>query len=217
MGVGPLKRAVFFDRDGVLNEANVRNGVPHPPATVADLHIAGGAAGVVRAVRDAGFLAIVITNQPDVARGTTTLVAVDAINAEIVERLGVDATYTCPHDDAAACDCRKPKPGLLQRAARDHGIDLAASFMVGDRTKDVACGHAAGCTTIFLDHGYGETKTNPGADHTIKTLAELPAIVAAGAALHREPAQQCHPEPAQSAESKDASKILSAVEGCAGK
>ncbi|HTA39454.1 MAG TPA: HAD-IIIA family hydrolase [Candidatus Acidoferrales bacterium] len=176
-----MKRAVFFDRDGVLNEALVRAGVPHPPASVADLHVAAGAADVVRAVRGAGWLAIVVTNQPDVARGATTLERVDAINAEIVERLGVDAIYTCPHDDADGCDCRKPKPGLLQRAARDHGIDLAASFLIGDRAKDVACGRAAGCTTIFLDHGYAETRDNPGADHTVKTLKEAANVVLSAA------------------------------------
>jgi D-glycero-D-manno-heptose 1,7-bisphosphate phosphatase len=177
MGVVALRRAVFFDRDGVLNEAIVRAGIPHPPATLSDLHVAAGAADVVRAVRDAGWLAIVVTNQPDVARGATTLERVDAINAEIVERLRVDAIYTCPHDDADGCDCRKPKPGLLQRAARDHGIDLAASFMVGDRAKDVACGRAAGCTTIFLDHGYAETRGNPGADRTVKTLAAAALVI----------------------------------------
>ena len=177
MGVGTLRRAVFFDRDGVLNEAVVREGVPHPPASVADLRVAAGAADVVRAVREAGWLAIVITNQPDVARGSTTLERVDAINAEIVERLGVDAIYTCPHDDADGCDCRKPKPGLLLRAARDHGIDLAESFLIGDRAKDIACGRTAGCTTIFLDRGYGETHQDPGANHTVKTLAEAAASV----------------------------------------
>ena len=177
MGVVALRRAVFFDRDGVLNEAVVREGVPHPPASVADLRVAAGAADVVRAVRDAGLLAIVVTNQPDVARGATTLERVDAINAEIVERLGLDAIYTCPHDDADACDCRKPKPGLLLRAARDHGIDLAESFLIGDRAKDVACGRAAGCTTIFLDRGYAETRKDPGADYTVATLTEAAAAV----------------------------------------
>jgi D-glycero-D-manno-heptose 1,7-bisphosphate phosphatase len=172
VGVGTLKRAVFFDRDGVLNEAIVRDGVPHPPASVADLHVAAGAADVVRAVRDAGWLAIVVTNQPDVARGTTTLERVDAINATIVGRLGVDAIYTCPHDDADGCECRKPKPGLLLQAAHDHGIHLAGSFLIGDRAKDVACGRAAGCTTIFLDHGYAETHRDPGADYTVTTLVE---------------------------------------------
>jgi D-glycero-D-manno-heptose 1,7-bisphosphate phosphatase len=177
VGVGALKRAVFFDRDGVLNEAIVRAGVPHPPASVADLHVAAGASEVVRALRDAGWLAIVVTNQPDVARGATTLERVDAINAAIEDRLGVDAIYTCPHDDADGCDCRKPKPGLLLRAARDHGIDLTASFLIGDRAKDIACGRAAGCTTIFLDHNYAETQHDPGADYTVKMLGEVVAVV----------------------------------------
>jgi D-glycero-D-manno-heptose 1,7-bisphosphate phosphatase len=179
MGVVALKAAVFFDRDGVLNEAIVREGIPHPPPSVAELHVAAGAADVVRAVRDAGWLAIVVTNQPDVARGATTLERVDAVNAAIAERLHVDAIYTCPHDDADGCDCRKPKPGLLLRAARDHGIDLARSFLIGDRAKDVACGRAAGCTTIFLDHGYAETHRDPGADHTVTTLAQALNVVLA--------------------------------------
>jgi D-glycero-D-manno-heptose 1,7-bisphosphate phosphatase len=177
MGVVNLRRAVFFDRDGVLNEAIMRQGVPHPPASVSDLRVAAGAADMVRAVREAGWLTIVVTNQPDVARGATTLECVDAINAEIVERLGVDAIYTCPHDDADGCECRKPKPGLLLRAARDLGIDLAESFLIGDRAKDVACGRAAGCTTIFVDHGYAETHRDPGADFTVKTLTEAAAAV----------------------------------------
>jgi D-glycero-D-manno-heptose 1,7-bisphosphate phosphatase len=154
-----------------LNDAIVRDGVPHPPASPDEVHIADGAGDAVRAVRDAGWLAIVVTNQPDVARGTTTLAQVDAINAVVAERLQVDAIYMCPHDDADACDCRKPKPGLLLRAAREHDIDLAASVLVGDRAKDIASGRAAGCTTIFLDHRYAETKTNPAADFTVTTLA----------------------------------------------
>jgi D-glycero-D-manno-heptose 1,7-bisphosphate phosphatase len=186
MGVGALKRAVFFDRDGVLNEAFVRDGVPHPPASFAELRISAGAARAVRAVRDAGFLAIAVTNQPDVARGTATLAAVDAINAAVAKRLGLDAVYTCPHDDADGCECRKPKPGLLLAAARDHDIDLAASFLVGDRTKDITCGRAAGCATIFLDHHYPETKTTPGADYTIKSMADLPLVILSAATVGSE-------------------------------
>jgi D-glycero-D-manno-heptose 1,7-bisphosphate phosphatase len=177
VGVGPLKPAAFFDRDGVLNRAFVRDGVPHPPASVEELHVAGGAAEAVRAVRDAGWLAIVVTNQPDVARGTTTLESVQAINAAIATRLGVDAIYMCPHDSQDGCDCRKPKPGLLLQAARDHGVDLSRSVMVGDRVNDIACGRAAGCATIFLDAGYGETLADPQADYTIANVAEVPAIV----------------------------------------
>jgi D-glycero-D-manno-heptose 1,7-bisphosphate phosphatase len=177
MGVGTLKRAVFFDRDGVLNEAIVRDGVPHPPASVEDVRIAPGAREAVRAVRDAGWLAIVVTNQPDVARGTATLASVEAINLEIAAQLGVDAVYTCPHDDADGCDCRKPKPGLLKRAASEHGVDLAGSYMLGDRAKDIACGKAAGVRTIFLDARYAETTGTTGADETIASIAELPALM----------------------------------------
>jgi D-glycero-D-manno-heptose 1,7-bisphosphate phosphatase len=188
MGVRALKRAVFFDRDGVLNEAIVRDGIPHPPASVDDVRIAAGARDAVRAVRDAGWLAIVVTNQPDIARGATTHARVEAINAAIAAQLDVDAVYTCPHDDADACDCRKPKPGLLVKAAREHGIDLARSYLVGDRAKDIACGRAAGCTTIFLDAGYPETSGDPGADETIASVAEVPGILASAArALEERP------------------------------
>jgi D-glycero-D-manno-heptose 1,7-bisphosphate phosphatase len=188
MGVGALKRAVFFDRDGVLNEAVVRDGVPHPPASVDEVRIAEGAREAVRAVRDAGWLAIVVTNQPDVARGTATLASMEAINLAIAAQLGVDAVYTCPHDDGDACDCRKPKPGLLERAAREHGIDLGQSYMIGDRAKDIACGKSAGCKTIFLDAGYAETSGGTGADETIHSVAEVPSrIFAAASAFEGRP------------------------------
>jgi D-glycero-D-manno-heptose 1,7-bisphosphate phosphatase len=169
---------VFFDRDGVLNEAVVRDGVPHPPASVDDLRIAPGARDAVRAVRDAGWLAIVVTNQPDLARGSATMATVAAINAAIAAFLDVDAVYTCPHDDADGCDCRKPKPGLLMRAASEHDIDLVHSYMVGDRTKDIECGKAAGCRTIFIDAGYAETSADPEADATIASVAGVPPIIA---------------------------------------
>jgi D-glycero-D-manno-heptose 1,7-bisphosphate phosphatase len=177
VGVGALKRAVFFDRDGVLNEAIVRDGVPNPPATLQELRIVPEARAVVSDVREAGWLAIVVSNQPDVARGTTTLECVEAIGAALAQQTGIDATYICPHDDADGCDCRKPKPGLLLRAAHEHDIDLSGSVLVGDRGKDIACGRAAGVTTIFLDRGYAETRVDPGADHTVETLAGVAAVL----------------------------------------
>jgi len=177
VGVSPLKRAIFFDRDGVLNEAVVRDGVPHPPASVEDLHIVRHAREVVRQLHGAGWLTIVVTNQPDVARGTTTMESVDEIDAALQARLGVDAIYVCPHDDADACDCRKPKPGLLLRAANEHGIDLARSVLVGDRGKDIESGRAAGCATIFLNRGYAETRVDPGADRTVHSLDGVAAAI----------------------------------------
>lgn len=172
MGIASLKRAVFFDRDGVLNEAIVRDGVPHPPASCAELRIVDGAAESVDGVRAAGFLAIAVTNQPDVARGIARRGEVEAINRAVASQTHLDAIYTCMHDDADACDCRKPKPGLLQQASREHRIDLQRSFLVGDRVKDVTCGLAAGCTTLFIDRGYPETPAATGADVTVATLRD---------------------------------------------
>lgn len=181
-----MKRAVFFDRDGVLDEAIVADGKPYPPRSLAELRIESGAPAAVAAVREAGFLAIGATNQPDVARGTTTREAVDAINAAVVRATGLDAIYTCVHDDADACECRKPKPGLLLRAAREHEIDLAQSFFIGDRMKDVVCGRAAGVATIFLDRGYPETATARNdavrPDAVVRTLDDaLRVIIPSGA------------------------------------
>jgi D-glycero-D-manno-heptose 1,7-bisphosphate phosphatase len=164
--------SVFFDRDGVLNDAVVVDGVPHPPASIGELRVADGAREAVRLVHGVGFLAIAITNQPDVARGTATRESVDAINAAVAREVGLDAVFTCVHDDADECACRKPKPGLLHAAAAEYGIDLAASFLVGDRVKDVACGRTAGCTTILIDRGYAETPPQSGADIVVSSLEE---------------------------------------------
>lgn len=184
MGVDRVARAVFFDRDGVLNEAVLRNGNPHPPASVDDLRIAASARQSVERVRDAGFYAIAVTNQPDVARGTATARSVEAINAAVAQALALDAVYSCFHDDADACDCRKPKPGLLRRAARERGLSLADCYMVGDRATDVECGRAAGCTTVFIDLGYAETPRSVEADAVVRSLPE-----AVDAILSREAAR----------------------------
>ena len=159
MGVdGEVTRAVFLDRDGVINAAVVRDGKPYPPASVDVMEILPGVAEALARLRAAGFLLVVVTNQPDVARGAQTREAVEAIHAELRAQLPLDAIYTCWHDDADACSCRKPAPGLLVTAATDLGIDLTASFMVGDRWKDVEAGLAAGCRTVFVDRDYRERR-----------------------------------------------------------
>lgn len=151
-----MRRAVFLDRDGVLNEAIVRDGKPYPPGMPEEVVIPGGTLESLQRLRAAGFLLIVVTNQPDVARGTRTREDVEAINRVLEERLPLDEIRVCFHDDADRCECRKPKPGLLAGAAREQGIDLAASYMIGDRAKDVEAGRRAGTRTIFLDRGYRE-------------------------------------------------------------
>jgi len=148
--------AVFLDRDGVLNDVRCVDGRPHPPRTVAELRILDGVPEGCAALRQAGYLLVVVTNQPDIARGTATRAEVDAINQAVVGAVAADAVRTCPHDDADACRCRKPEPGLLLDAARELDLDLSASWMVGDRWRDVAAGRAAGCRTVWLDRGYRE-------------------------------------------------------------
>src|SRR5262249_8933489 len=132
-----VKRAVFLDRDGVLNEPVVRKGKPSPPESPAHLEVCRDAAQACADLKGAGFVLIVVTNQPDVARGTQKREVVEAINEELSRRMPLDAFSVCYHDDAQKCDCRKPKPGLLLAAAEEWSIDLGQSFMVGDRWRDI--------------------------------------------------------------------------------
>ncbi len=151
-----MNRAVFLDRDGVINKAALRNGKPYPPANVAELKLLRGVQQSLTALFDAGCVLIVVTNQPDVARGLTSKQNVEEINQHLYEKLPITEFYTCYHDDSDNCDCRKPKPGLLLAAARKYNIDLKNSYMVGDRWRDIEAGNRAGCKSIFIDYGYNE-------------------------------------------------------------
>lgn len=150
-------RAVFLDRDGVLVRARVVDGRPRSISRVEELELEDGAAEACAALRDAGFLLVAVTNQPEVARGTLSREALDEMHARLAELLPLDEIRVCPHDDADNCACRKPKPGMLIDAARDHGIALGRSFIVGDRWRDVGAGRSAGCTCVFLDRKYSES------------------------------------------------------------
>jgi len=169
---------VFLDRDGVINRAAVRNGRPHPPASPEELEILPKVREAVSSLRARGYSVIVVTNQPDVARGTASRESVDAIHRRLRQELAFDAILTCYHDNADDCDCRKPKPGLLLRAAELLGIDLSASFMVGDRWRDVEAGKRAGCRTFFVDYGYDEDRP-ADADFRVGSLSEAAGIILA--------------------------------------
>ena len=173
-------RAVFLDRDGVLNEALVREGRPYPPASLDELRISPNVPGLVARLRAAGFLVIGVTNQPDVARGTQTREAADAISQAVGRAMSLEALLACYHDDAAACRCRKPAPGLIEAAAARYGIDLSRSFMVGDRWRDIEAGRRAGCRTLFLDYDYREAKPMPPADATVRSFDEGVAWILGG-------------------------------------
>lgn len=161
-----------MDRDGVLNDAVIKNGKPYPPATVAEVTVPADAKSALMALKSAGFLLIGATNQPDVARGTTTRETVAAINDKLMTMLPLDEMRVCYHDDADQCDCRKPLPGLLTQAAKDHAIDLANSVMIGDRWKDIEAGQLAGCKTIWLRQDYKEQEPTHPADFIAKTLTD---------------------------------------------
>jgi D-glycero-D-manno-heptose 1,7-bisphosphate phosphatase len=167
--------AVFLDRDGTINAASVRDGKPYPPASPQELVILPGADAAIAALRAAGFRAIVVTNQPDVATGKQRREVVEAINAALRASVALDDVRVCYHVDADGCGCRKPKPGMLLEAARDWQIDLGRSFMVGDRWRDVEAGRAAGCRTILIESGYAEKRSEP--DFSVSSLAEACTMI----------------------------------------
>ena len=175
-----IRRAVFLDRDGVINRALEREGKPYPSASLSEFEIFPEVLEACGRLKAAGFLLVVVTNQPDVGRGTLKRETVEIIHAEMRQRLPIDRIEVCYHPGKGLsdCDCRKPKPGMLLRAARELEIDLAQSWMVGDRWRDVDCGHAAGCRTIFIDRGYAE-ELNQLPDFRTKNLLEAAEIILA--------------------------------------
>jgi len=174
--------AVFLDRDGTLNAPVIRDGKPYPPATIADFRLLDGVAAGCAQLKAAGFALVVATNQPDVGRGTQSQARVEAMHAHLLRLVPqIDLIQVCYHggaDHGQPCDCRKPKPAMLLDAARRLGLDPARSWMVGDRWRDVDCGQAAGCRTIFLDWGYAEQlRAKP--DFTVKSFSDAVGIILA--------------------------------------
>jgi D-glycero-D-manno-heptose 1,7-bisphosphate phosphatase len=169
---GLKRRAVFLDRDGVLNCAFVRDGSPHPPATLDELQILPGVPQALGELKSAGFLLIGVTNQPDVARGIIERRQVEDIHKALAAALPLDGIRVCYHDDRDGCNCRKPLPGLLTEAAAELDIDLPASFMIGDRWKDIQAGHQAGCQSILIDWGYTEEWKGELPDKQVKSMPE---------------------------------------------
>jgi D-glycero-D-manno-heptose 1,7-bisphosphate phosphatase len=172
-----MRKAVFFDRDGVLNQAVVVDGHPRPPEDAKSLVITVGAVGLLLSLKELGFILICVTNQPDIARGTRTEENVKLMNDKVRFELALDDLFVCPHDNADNCDCRKPKPGMLLRAADKWSIDLPSSWMVGDRVGDVEAGRMAGCRTIFIDLNYDEPKPAPPAGFVCRSLVEAVNII----------------------------------------
>lgn len=172
-----VSRAVFIDRDGVINENMQRDGRPVAPTRLEDFRFLPGVEPALRQLKAAGFKLVVVTNQPDIATGRTPRHVVEAMNEQIRQQLPVDDIRVCEHVDGDNCSCRKPKPGMLQAAAAEHGIALGGSYMIGDRGVDVRAGHAAGCTTIFVDCGHPSARAGAESDMVARSLSEAAALI----------------------------------------
>jgi D-glycero-D-manno-heptose 1,7-bisphosphate phosphatase len=167
-------KAVFLDRDGVINRPIIVEGKPYPPRAVAEFAILPGVDRACADLKNAGFLLVVVTNQPDIGRGILKKDVVEAIHKRMVRELPIDRIEVCYHAGAEFgedCECRKPLPGMLINAAAALDIDLTRSFMVGDRWRDIDCGKRAGCKTVFIDWGYNE-QLREKPDFTATNLTE---------------------------------------------
>ena len=167
--LGGKRRAVFLDRDGVLNRSDVRGGKPFAPLRLEEFNILPGVADAVGELKAAGFLIIVTTNQKDIGLGLANMEVLEAMHDKLRAEIAVDDICVCTCGET--CRRYKPKPGMLLDAARQWDIDLAASVMVGDRWRDVDAGKAAGCLTYFIDCSYSEL-LNQAPDHTVSDLPE---------------------------------------------
>jgi len=170
-------KAVFLDRDGVINRTVFRRGAQRAPHDLSEWAWIEGVHDTLQALHQRGYLLIVCTNQPDVVRGWQKREQVDAFHALIERELPVARIYACYHDDVAGCVCRKPRPGMLLQAGQDFGVDLGESWMVGDRPSDIEAGRAAGCRTVYMRHGSDDAPLPIPADHEIRELRELLAII----------------------------------------
>jgi D-glycero-D-manno-heptose 1,7-bisphosphate phosphatase len=170
-------RAVFFDRDGVLNRSDVRDGKPYAPRSVDRFHIFQDAPALLHSLKAAGFQLVVVTNQPDVGNGVVERHVVETMHEKLRQALPVDEIHCCFHAQNDGCECRKPKPGMLQDAARSLDIDLSNSFMIGDRKGDIIAGARVGCYTIFIDRHYNETEKPLNPDYSAHSLEDAVARV----------------------------------------
>jgi D-glycero-D-manno-heptose 1,7-bisphosphate phosphatase len=163
--------AVFLDRDGVLNEAFLDNGTPVPPRVVADFRLLPGVTEACRAFSEAGLVLVVVTNQPDISRGSLRQGELDAMNERLRKVLPIDDICVCPHDNAEGCPCRKPRPGMIMDAARRLGLDLNRSVAVGDRWRDIDAARRAGVHSVHIEWNHDEELHSP-ADATFGSLIE---------------------------------------------
>lgn len=169
-----MKKAIFIDRDGVINKVFLINGKPFSPRRFEEFKLIPKVEDALNFFKEVGFISIVITNQPDIAQGLMKWEELEKMHSLIRERLPVNDIVVCPHGDEDNCLCRKPKPGMLFKAAKKWNIDLQGSFLVGDTWKDMIAGKRAGCKTILIDMPYNQSVES---DYRVKDLNKAVEIV----------------------------------------
>lgn len=169
-----MRPAIFLDRDGVINKVLLNNGNPFSPRRLEDFELLPEVGSILNSFKKMGFVNIIVTNQPDIARGLMKMKELNKMHALIRERLPIDDIMVCPHDDADNCGCRKPKYGLLLEAANKWNIDLKKSYLVGDAWKDIEAGKQAGCKTVIIDMPYNQ---EAAADFRVKDISEVMSII----------------------------------------
>ena len=171
-----MKKAVFLDRDGVINKAFIKNGLPESPNSLSELEILPRVKESILRLKKLNFICLVVTNQPDVQRGKIKKNTIIKMNNFLKKKIELDDIFVCYHDDQDNCNCRKPKPGLLLQARKKWNVDFKKSFIVGDRWRDIQAGKKVGCKTIFLDYKYKDIKPkNP--DFVTDTLLNATYII----------------------------------------
>jgi D-glycero-D-manno-heptose 1,7-bisphosphate phosphatase len=172
-------RAVFLDRDGVINRATERDGKPYPPRTIADFEIYPEVPGACAQLKAAGFILVVATNQPDVGRGTLDQAIVEKIHAHMISVLPIDRVEVCYHPGhgQSNCDCRKPKPGMVRAIGKRFETGLKGVPIVGDSLRDLQAGYVLGCTPYLVLTGKGQkTKEKGGLPPGTQVFPDLAAV-----------------------------------------
>ncbi len=164
-------KAIFWDRDGVINEVTVVNNKTFCPRKFIDFKLTPGISNHFQKTKELEFKNIIVTNQPDIARGSMTMEALNEMHGLLEKELLVDEINYCPHDNGQ-CDCRKPQPGLITKSAQKNNIDLSRSYIIGDAKNDMLAGRAAGCKTILLQRDYNDDAVE-FADYIVTNINEM--------------------------------------------
>lgn len=170
------KPAIFFDRDGVLTVSKRINGRGFAPRNLTDFCFYEDAIASLKKTRDAGFLNIVVSNQPDIASGLLQPSVLNEMNYILLQELALDGVFNCQHISENNCNCRKPKPGMIYAAAETFNIDLSNSWIIGDRDSDIKAGIDAGIQTIFIDRSW-MSESGYEADFRCNSLGEAVDLI----------------------------------------